>query len=364
MAGHRKLSVNLATLQRKAARAGVEDWFNSLFAKMIMRVLPLKKGDICADRVVDFVEMFMSHIEQNSGQEQLDENNAESTLESRFAEFNISYLLKGTNSKDKTVRFRACQIIAVAIRQLGEISDEAYDSLKLALCKRVYDKEASVRLQAVLALSRLQGAEEEDDDNVTRLLVSILQHDSNAEVRRAVLYNLTKTSKTIPYLLQRAWDVHATNRRCVYARTLKEIGDFRLLSIGMREQLLAWGLKDRDTTVRSTATKMLVNDWLATANNDLVELLERLDVINSQIARAAMTALFDQRRDILEKLEFPDDLWRNLTAETAFLASCFNAFCVENDLGKLVESQMPELTKLAFLIQEYLGLMEPRNNGK
>lgn len=360
-AAHRKLSVNLATLQRKAASANVETWFNGLFITMIMRVLPVKKGDICADRVVKFAEAFMTHIEQHPAEmgstNTTNDDDDESTLESRFAEFIISYLLKGTNAKDKVVRFRSCQLIAIAIRQLGEISDDAFDRLKFALCKRVYDKESSVRLQAVLALSRLQGAEEEDEDTVTRLLVSILQHDSSADVRRAVLYNLTKTPKTIPYLLQRAWDVQATNRRCVYARTLKEIGDFRLLSIGMREQLLAWGLKDRDTGVRAAATKMLVTDWLATANNDLVELLERLDIMNSQIGRTAMMALFEQRKDTLDRLEFPDELWRSLTAETAFLASCFNAYCVENGHADLAETKMPELTKLAFLVQEYLGLL-------
>ena len=43
------------------------------------------------------------------------------TLSSRFTEFLLRHLLKGTNSRDKNVRFRVCQLIALIINSIGTI---------------------------------------------------------------------------------------------------------------------------------------------------------------------------------------------------------------------------------------------------
>lgn len=78
-------------------------------------------------------------------------------------------------------------------------SDESYHTLKTALLERVRDKEASVRQHAVVALSKLQDADEgaadsdSDDDSddegekdkrdkrsVTEVLVEVLSHDPAA----------------------------------------------------------------------------------------------------------------------------------------------------------------------------------------
>lgn len=70
-------------------------------------------------------------------------------------------------------------------------SDDAYKSLKRSLLDRVNDKESTVRMQAVVALSKLQDAdaagESDDDDSededeeeilgVAELLIDVLSHD-------------------------------------------------------------------------------------------------------------------------------------------------------------------------------------------
>jgi condensin complex subunit 3 len=43
------------------------------------------------------------------------------TVSSRFVEFLLTHLLKGITVKDKAVRLRCCQIIALSINSLGEI---------------------------------------------------------------------------------------------------------------------------------------------------------------------------------------------------------------------------------------------------
>jgi len=59
------------------------------------------------------------------------------------------------------------------------------------------------------------------------------------------LLNIEFSEKTIPHIFKRARDVDASIRCNVYARSMEEIGDFRVLSIEDREKLLKCGLTDR-----------------------------------------------------------------------------------------------------------------------
>jgi condensin complex subunit 3 len=52
---------------------------------------------------------------------------------------------------------------------------------------------------------------------------------------------------------------------------MNEIGDFRILSIGNRERILRWGLRDRDPNVRKAATKMFAHKWVEQANSNILE---------------------------------------------------------------------------------------------
>lgn len=99
------------------------------------------------------------------------------------------------------MRFETCWPLSKESRQLNRLlpcSDESYKTLKAALLERVRDKEASVRQHAVVALSKLQDADEdvedsdsEEDDSdggvakdakrsVTEVLVDVLNHDPAA----------------------------------------------------------------------------------------------------------------------------------------------------------------------------------------
>ncbi|CDO57504.1 similar to Saccharomyces cerevisiae YDR325W YCG1 Subunit of the condensin complex [Geotrichum candidum] len=360
IASHRKLIISLTNIQERAIEADLETVFTKFFCQCLNRLLPVKRTEKTAERVVKLVEGFSKHIQEKYAPKEVEDDDDSDTVASRFTDDVVRHLLRGVTSKDKLVRARSCQLIAAIVNGLQEIDDELYDSLKFHLSSRLYDKEQTVRLNSALALTRLQ----DDPDNITdgtfsitKLLLNLLQHDSSPEVRRAILFNLEKSSLNLPYLLERASDVHPTNRRSVYSRTIKEIGDFRLLSIGMREKLLHWGLKDRDPSVRKAATKMFLGLWLHNANDDLLELLERLDVLNSKIASTAMDVFFANRRDALDKMEFTDEFWKNLTPESIFLVRKFNDFCVKEKLSQLLEERMPELTKIGFIIEHYLQLL-------
>ena len=294
-------------------------------------------------------------------------------------------------AKEKTVRYRATQLVAHIINSLDAIDDDFYFLLRTALLKRIRDKEAVVRVQAVLGLVRLAGSDEEEDDGeesdddsargLTAKLIEILQNDPSADVRRSLLLNLPLTPTTLPFLLERARDSDAGARRALYSRLLPALGDFRHLSLSMREKLLRWGLRDRDEHVRKAAADLFRKRWIedcarppqdaeetdATEKTTpsmeaLLELLERIDIVNSGveegIGKQAMSEFWGGRQDYQAHISFEDSFWSELTPESVFIARTWNDFALSKTDGRfddLVDGKMPEVTRLAFCLEHYIN---------
>ena len=312
------------------------------------------------------------------------------TATTRLVSHIFSFLLQLLSSKDKTVRYRSTQLAACIINTLDSIDDECYHLLRTGLLKRIRDKEPAIRVQAVLGLGRLAGNEddvEEDnedsgDDSIGLLerLLDVLQNDPSADVRRSLLVNLPLTPATLPYLLERARDSDSATRRALYSRLLPALGDFRHLSLSMREKLLRWGLRDRDDNVRRATARLFYERWIEdcagsrhNANDKelgaetpsipaLLELLERIDVINSGveqgIASEALKEFWAGRPDYQQAITFNDPFWDHLSSESAFMARSFNHYCHQQGNEQceiLAEEKMPEVTKLAFFLQKYIN---------
>ena len=292
------------------------------------------------------------------------------------------------------MRFRSTQIIAHIVNTLDSIDDELFQLVRLGLLKRLRDKEAAVRVQAVLGLGRLadEGAEDEEDEDsdgdvaggILEKLLDVLQNDPSAEVRRSLLLNLPFTPATLPYLLERARDFDGATRRALYSRLLPALGDFRHLSLTHREKLLRWGLRDRDENVRKATARLFRERWIEDCAGSqqpeeggappgqvskpsfdaLLELLERIDVVNSGveggIAFEAIREFWDGRPDYREYITFGDDFWNDLTSESVFVARTFNDYCRlagDSKLQGMVEDKMPEVTKFSFFVQKHLNVL-------
>ncbi|KAI9283993.1 nuclear condensing complex subunit [Umbelopsis sp. AD052] len=335
--------------------------FNLEVIRNLNKILPVKKKEPTVDRVIRFIAAFMQYTQSLDVKEtddmQDDSEEVIETVSSRFVEFLLTHLLKGITVRDKAVRLRCCQIIALSINSLGEIDEDLYQKLKKSLFERVRDKEYSVRIQAVTALSRLQNADDEEDEvdgrTVSEKLIDIMQHDPSAEVRRVVLFNLDQTKRSIPYIIERARDIDPINRRFVFIKPMSEIPDFRMLSISQRHQLLDAGLKDRDALVLKAVSKMISNHWIKHADHNLLEFLERLDVVDNPSAHGALEAFFDARPDIIESINFNDEFWDNLSIESAFLARVFTKYLQKKELHEKLDVVLPEVTRHAFYIQKY-----------
>ncbi|KAL4904384.1 hypothetical protein BDW74DRAFT_154730 [Aspergillus multicolor] len=366
-----------------------EKEFNVEVGRCLLRILSIKKTEPVGDRILRFLGNFLTHASEKDAEifgSDEDEDELQNTHERPTAHLTtslVSLLVPLLFAKDKIVRFRTTQIIAHIVNSLDTVDDELYHTLRQGLLKRIRDKEPSVRVQAVMGLGRLAGNEEDDDENddtsaLVEKLVEIMQNDTGAEVRRTLLLNLPLIPATLPYLLERARDLDAPTRRALYSRLLPTLGDFRHLSLSMREKLLRWGLRDRDESVRKATGKLFYDRWIediAGADSDpekagqrseasipaLLELLERIDVVNSGmetgIAHEAMRSFWEGRPDYREAVLFDESFWESMTAESAFLLRSFNDFCRVVNEGKydnLVDEKIPVVTALAMYLHKYM----------
>ncbi|KAL4864498.1 hypothetical protein BDV12DRAFT_176037 [Aspergillus spectabilis] len=424
--GHRKLVVRLRKIQeaccgisQKTSKKGSKDTetpaerlipgeetipekeFNVEVGRCVLRILTIKKTEPVGDRILRFLGSFLTHGSEKDAEifgSDEDEDEIQNTHERPTAHLTtriVSLIVPLLSAKDKIVRFRTTQIIAHVVNSLDTVDDDLYHTLRQGLLKRIRDKEPSVRVQAVMGLGRLAGNEEDEDENddtntaLIEKLVDIMQNDTSAEVRRSLLLNLPLVPSTLPYLLERARDLDAPTRRALYSRLLPTLGDFRHLSLSMREKLLRWGLRDRDESVRKATGKLFYDRWVedcAGTNSDpekvgqrsapnisaLLELLERVDVVNSGmesgIAHEAMRSFWEGRPDYREAVLFDESFWESMTAESAFLLRSFNDFCrVENE-GKydtLADEKIPVVTALAMYLHKYMtGLLQRKKITK
>lgn len=385
------------TSKKSAASDFDEDDFNTEFVRCVLRVMPIKKSEGVGEKTIRFIGLFLRHsVEKDNevmGEVDPDASTMPETPGTRLTGVLIETILPLMTAKDKFVRYRSTQLISHIINSLDAIDDDLFQKLRSGLLKRIRDKEAMVRAQAVLGLGRLAGnqieagpdSDDSDDDGAVGLLeklLEVLQNDPSADVRRSLLVNLPILSNTLPYLLERARDQDAATRRAVYARLLPALGDFRHLSLSMREKILRSGLRDRDETVRKAAGRLFRERWIedcagtappaegqpaeisAPSMDALLELLERIDIVNSGVeggvALEAMKGFWEGRPDYREAVVFDDQFFETLSAESAFVCRSFNDFCRNEGNGKfeaLVEEKLPEVTKVAFYLERYIKVL-------
>ncbi|OAQ26920.1 hypothetical protein K457DRAFT_78601 [Linnemannia elongata AG-77] len=367
-ANHRKNAIMLRKIQEQCAEAAGENGeaaFNKEFIRNLNVVLAIKKVEPTADRVVQFVSTFILCTCEKENMDQEDEDEDEdSSISATFVEHLMRHLLKGITVKEKLVRVRCCKLIALSINSVGALENDLYVELQKSLMERTRDKESQVRVQALFALSKMQGnGDEEDDDEeeggtIIEKFLDLLQHDPAAEVRRSAIFNIAQSKDTLPFILERARDTDTYNRRAVFTKPMSEIRDFRMLSIGDRERLLRYGLTDRDDGVKKACTKMLATKWINQADDNLIEFLERLDVMGSSVAEDVLNAFFDYRADVIDTLSFNDIFWVNLSVESSFLVRVFTEFCRRKDDDAQFDKVVPEVVRHAFYIQKYSNIMQ------
>lgn len=217
----------------------------------------------------------------------------------------VQHLLQRSMASDKTVRFRSCQLLSCVLSSMhsdAEISDELYESMITILLPRLRDKNTTVRLWALKALSRLQTPEVEDDKvvlEIQRVMIS----DSSPLSRAVAVECISITSKTLPHIIDRVKDVNQEVRLAALQHLHKDV-NVRHLSQPMRDVIIKHGLNDRDDAVKN-ASWDLVMKWVSQLENKVPKLLHLLNLqVNEEVIENLGFTLMEQLE--VKKTQYPD----------------------------------------------------------
>ncbi|KFZ49920.1 Condensin complex subunit 3, partial [Antrostomus carolinensis] len=283
---HAKLVVAL-----KSTYAQLEDKedFHEKFINFLKYAMIIYRREPAVEQVINFVAKFVTsfyQMEKEDGSEEGEDDNL-------LLNYVFNFLLESHNANSHAVRFRACQLVNKILGNMPEnaqIDDDLFDKINEAMLIRLKDKFSNVRIQAVLALSRLQDPKDENCP-VVNIYNILLENDSNSEVRRAVLSCIAPSARTLPKIVGRTMDVKEAVRKLAY-EVLAEKVHMRALSIAQRVKLLQQGLNDRSDAVKEVMKKLL-QAWLRFTEGDVLELLHRLDVENCpEVAIPVLNAIF------------------------------------------------------------------------
>eukprot|EP00057_Strongylocentrotus_purpuratus_P028491 XP_011682965.1 PREDICTED: condensin complex subunit 3-like [Strongylocentrotus purpuratus] len=286
---HNKL---MTALQKNYKQTEDKAAFNDEFVGYLKYSMVIFKRESAVERTLDFVAKFAASFAVNEEEGKENQPDADNT----FLTFLFDFLLKSHNGRDRAVRFRACQMINKLLTSLGEeaqIDDDLYDRIYRCMLARVQDKFPAVRVQAVMALARLQDPEDPDCP-VIKAYLYLMEKDVNFEVRRTVLSCIAPASQTLPAILERTRDVKDTVRKMAY-QVLAEKVHIRALTISQRIKVLQTGLTDHLDMVKDICTGKMLQSWLRTFDGNAIDLLKRMDVENScTTAELALKAIFEK----------------------------------------------------------------------
>ncbi|XP_018880937.1 condensin complex subunit 3 isoform X4 [Gorilla gorilla gorilla] len=262
--------------------------FHEEFIHYLKYVMMVYKREPAVERVIEFAAKFVTSFHQSDVEDDEEEEDG------GLLNYLFTFLLKSHEANSNAVRFRVCQLINKLLGSMPEnaqIDDDVFDKINKAMLIRLKDKIPNVRIQAVLALSRLQDPKD-DECPVVNAYATLIENDSNPEVRRAVLSCIAPSAKTLPKIVGRTKDVKEAVRKLAY-QVLAEKVHMRAMSIAQRVMLLQQGLNDRSDAVKQAMQKHLLQGWLRFSEGNILELLHRLDVENSsEVAVSVLNALF------------------------------------------------------------------------
>ncbi|XP_027498740.1 condensin complex subunit 3 [Corapipo altera] len=336
--------------------------FNEKFIHFLKYAMIVYRREPAVEQVINFVAKFVTSFCETEKEDDSEEGEEDNLL----LNYVFKFLLESHDVSSHAVRFRTCQLVSKILGNMPEnaqIDDDLFDKINEAMLIRLKDKFSNVRIQAVLALARLQDPKDEDCP-VVNIYTTLLENDSNSEVRRAVLSCIAPSARTLPVIVGRTMDVKEAVRKLAY-EVLAEKVHMRALSIAQRVQLLQQGLNDRSDAVKE-GMKKLLQVWLQVTEGDVLELLHRLDVENCpEVAIPVLNTLFSLSplHDVVQECKYLDSRklipLEDLTAENVlhWRCLCENLKSKGEEGEDLLEEMLPEPAVYADYLLSYLETM-------
>eukprot|EP01084_Bolivina_argentea_P272988 464931_1 len=193
----------------------------------------------------------------------------------------IKRCLKDVRNRDKTVRFRVCDIVGRILDscRFTELDHELLVRAKNDMLIRLADKIPEIRQRAAFALRYLL----DDVDPATRYLKNMIRHDSNKECRLEALKSIQMHRNNLQSIICALDDISPEVRKTSLKR-LHQV-EIDALSIKERIHILRGGLLDGSKFVKETCKKLL-EIWLNHKHGDIIKLLKTLNIEKYEIEGA------------------------------------------------------------------------------
>ncbi|XP_055625380.1 condensin complex subunit 3 [Toxorhynchites rutilus septentrionalis] len=200
--------------------------------------------------------------------------------------------LLGTISPAAIVRFRICQFVNLVLNAMGpeaSLDDDICDKILRYMLERMRDVAPNVRVQAVLALQRLQNPDD-PDDSVFRAYIFHLETDPSSKVRQTIITSLGRNYRTIPYIIERLWDVEGGVRRHTYLQMSSY--PVKQYKVAHRLTFLEQGLNDHSEAVRKVVRNVLIPQWFESYQKNYVAFVKalKIDADEKELERFRKTA--------------------------------------------------------------------------
>uniref|UniRef100_A0AAQ5X7D3 Nuclear condensin complex subunit 3 C-terminal domain-containing protein n=1 Tax=Amphiprion ocellaris TaxID=80972 RepID=A0AAQ5X7D3_AMPOC len=281
--GHNNKAKLVASLKSRYNKLEDKTLFHEEFVHYLKYAMIVYKREPTVENVIEFVARFATSFQSPPKTEEEDFFHVPS-VSSLFLLY----------SNLHAVRFRVCQLINKLLGSMAEnaqIDDDLFDNIHQAMLIRVTDKFPNVRIQAALAMTRLQQPRDTDCPTINAYML-ILENDTNAEVRRAVLSCIAMSPQTLPKVLKRTRDIKENVRKLAY-QVLAEKVHIKAFTIAQRVGLLQQGLHDNSEAVRDIVCSRLLPAWLRQLDGNVIKMLHRLDVENcADTALETLKAVF------------------------------------------------------------------------
>jgi len=296
-----------------------------------------------------------------------DEDEDEEELIEPFLMQCLTFFVKHHDARERGARLRCCQLINKVLNLLGDqatIDEDLSDAIYECMMIRIKDVYPPIRIQAVLALFRLQDPSDEECPVIDAYLTS-LGRDINALVRKTILLNIAISRKTLPFLIERVRDVNDVNRKTAY-NVLSEKVSIRALSIAQRIHLITNGLKNDIVENVKKACGNMLKSWHRSCDHSYVKLLEALDtesdpecsqlVLDYLLSGGGYEKWLEASKQVVE-MSTRLIQHNHLTPEKVFLWFSVCKYAKNSENNDFLNDLLPDLTPFC----EYIRLYAEKN---
>ena len=133
--------------------------------------------------------------------------------------------------------------------------------------------------------------------------------------------SLDLSKRTVKDILRRTRDESESVRKMAYER-LQQV-DIGALTINTRVTLLKAGITDRINEVSNACSKLLLERWLPSRNNEIIEILKLLDVETSEEKHIEIILNHILQSNAQINIPKPPYNSENLNSELVLLILCF-----------------------------------------